>query len=113
MEVLLGPNFGIDGRDRSGVVPVAADQHAVTSCLFLEDDITGTRNGPGSVFGIGSRGKAPEQNEESSDSSSSIGAPDDSEDEDNDEVLSKEVQSHFNGAGLGSFGSMEDSLPIK
>ncbi|XP_041019426.1 uncharacterized G-patch domain protein DDB_G0278987-like [Juglans microcarpa x Juglans regia] len=114
MEVLLGPNFGIDVRDRSGVVPVAADQHTVASCLFLEDDITCTRNGPGSVFGIGSRGKAPEQNEESSDSSSSIGAPDDSEDEeDNDEVSSKEVQSHFNGTGLGSLGSMEDSLPIK
>lgn len=113
MEVLLGHNFGIDVRDRSGVVPLAADQPAVTSCLFLEDDIAGNRNGPGSVFGIGCRKKAPEQNEESSESTSSIGAPDDSEDEDNEEVSSKDVQSNFNGAGLGSLGSMEDSLPIK
>lgn len=109
MEVLVGPSFGIDVGDRS-----AADhQHSVSSCLFLEDGIGRTGDGAGFVLGIGGRGKGREANEESSESSSSIGAPDDSEDEEDDCASSKEVLSSFKGAGLGSMGSMEDTLPIK
>ncbi|KAF5461544.1 hypothetical protein F2P56_017631 [Juglans regia] len=113
MEVLVGPTFGIDVRDRSSAIPSAADQRSVSSCLFLEDGIGGTGDGDGLVFGIGGRGKGREANEESSESSSSIGAPDDSEDEGDDCVSSKEILSNFKGAGLGSLGSMEDTLPIK
>lgn len=112
MEVLVGATFGIDVRDRNGVVPTATDQHVVAPCLFLKDDIGRTRDDNGSVFGIGLPGKAPASEEDSSESSSSIGAPDESEDED-DDVSSKDAQSNLNGAGLGSLGSLEDSLPIK
>ncbi|XP_062164458.1 protein OXIDATIVE STRESS 3 LIKE 4-like [Alnus glutinosa] len=103
MEVLVGPVFGIEVRDRSGVavVPNDTDQRRVATCLFLKDD------------DVGVPGKALEQDDDLSESSSSIGAPDDSEDEDNDDVSSKEVRSGFNGGGFAFLGSLEDSLPIK
>jgi len=110
----VGPTLTIDVssspaayvRDRP---PVSAqDKHAVASCLFLKDDGLGS--------GIGICGTQKPQPDDSSGSSSSIGVPDDS---DEDDASSKgdgdgdEVQSKFSGGGLGSLGSLEESLPIK
>jgi hypothetical protein len=80
MEVFVGPTFTINVPDQTG-----------------EDLPTAFRiSGPPKFF----TGGSPE-------SSSSIGTPDDS---DNDE----EVQSELKGRnGLGSLDSLEDSLPIK
>ncbi|ONI34027.1 hypothetical protein PRUPE_1G459400 [Prunus persica] len=93
MDVLVGPAFSIgDGRGR----------------LFVKQNVEAL----------------PRSEEASSDSSSSIGAPDDSEEYDSKgddgDGDGEEVQSKFNGGGgggglgsLGSFGSLEESLPIK
>jgi hypothetical protein len=103
MEVLVGPAFGIEVRGRRGVavVPNDTDQRRVATCLFLKHD------------DVGVPGKALEQDDDSSESLSSIGAPDDSEDEDNEDVSSKEMRSGFNGGGFAFLGSLEDALPIK
>lgn len=100
MEVLLGPTFTID------VSPHARDQQkgeeedqTVPSRPFLKDE-----NGSGCLMG-----ERPEFSfGGSSERSSSIGTPGDSEDEEEEEG---EVQSKLNG-GLG-LGSLQDSLPIK
>ena len=91
----MGPTFGIDVMDRSG----GTDQRRVATCLFLKDDDN-----------VAVPGKALElEDDDLSESSSTIEAPDDSEDEDNDDVSSKEGR----GGGFASLGSLEDSLPIK
>jgi len=95
----VGPTFGIDVRDRSG----GTDQRRVATCLFLKDDDN-----------VAVPGKAMEPlDDDLSESSSTIEAPDDSEDEDNDDVSSKEGRNGFSGGGFASLGSLEDSLPIK
>ncbi|KAI9106396.1 hypothetical protein K1719_021924 [Acacia pycnantha] len=108
MEVLVGPTFTIEVSSSSSPSPpppsyprehlptADPEDHTVPSCLLRR---------PGSL------------DADSSESSSSIGTPDDS---DNDLSISKdgdaqeyddEVQSKFHG--LGSLDALEDSLPIK
>ncbi|KAJ7966041.1 Stress response NST1-like protein [Quillaja saponaria] len=120
MEVLVGPTCSIDvsaaaspvyGRDHRS--PEKDEHVLVQPCLFF--DVSGGRqSNNGSGYGMG--GPIKLSDDESSESSSSIGVPGDSD----DESLSKggageeeEVQSKLNRGGLGSLGSLEDSLPIK
>ncbi|OMO86115.1 hypothetical protein CCACVL1_09779 [Corchorus capsularis] len=110
MEVLVGPTFGVKvassaatfGRDRP------QEKISSSSCLFLkeDDDVVGGADDP---TGDGS-GSDPGSPELSSDSSSSIGVPDDSTDEEEDE---DGVVSSGPSLGLASLSSIEDSLPIK
>ncbi|XP_050364751.1 protein OXIDATIVE STRESS 3 LIKE 4-like [Argentina anserina] len=104
---------------------VGSTSAATASCLFLNQN--GVVGGGGSAIGaLGQLNKARSEHEDSflSSSSSSIGAPDDSDEENEskegsgDVTDSEEVQSKFNGrpGGLtcmGSMSSLEDSLPIK
>ncbi|KAE8735196.1 Exocyst subunit exo70 family protein G1 [Hibiscus syriacus] len=90
MEVMVGPTFGIE------VAPSPAysrDNISSSACLFIKDEVGG--------------GSDPRTPDLSSDTSSSIGSPGDSdvEDEEEDGVVSS--------AGLASLSSVEDSLPIK
>ncbi|CAI8599751.1 unnamed protein product [Vicia faba] len=95
MEVLVGPTFTIDVPPTPS--PPPSDQ--TDRRLFInEDEVPATFriSGPPKFFGGGS----PE-------SSSSIGSPDDS---DNDEEVQSQMKTR---SGLGSLDSLEDSLPIK
>ncbi|KAJ7958646.1 Stress response NST1-like protein [Quillaja saponaria] len=123
MEVLVGPTFSIDvssspppvcGRDYPSPV---TDEHVLAQpCLFFGVS-GGCQSGKGSGYGIGEPIKFPA--EASSENSSSIGVPGDSDDVSSSrggaEVVEEEeeVQSKLNRGGLGSLGSLEDSLPIK
>ncbi|KAK9266054.1 hypothetical protein L1049_018625 [Liquidambar formosana] len=127
MEVLVGPTLGIEVssgpacvRDCTG--GPAQDKHGVGrfSSPFLKDGerenaefqpMIGESVGRNFGLGIG-RSKKPEAEEEELSESSSIGEPDESEDHDDDDGEAEEVQSKFSG-GLGSLGSLEESLPIK
>ncbi|CAN6721284.1 unnamed protein product [Malus baccata var. baccata] len=102
MDVLVGPTFSIDV---SSYGPAQTQDNRHRGGLYLNQN----------------RGAAVVE-EASSDSSSSIGVPDDSEEEeDSKDDDGYEVQSKFNSGGgsgrglgsLGSFGSLEESLPIK
>ncbi|XP_015867263.2 KID-containing protein 1 isoform X1 [Ziziphus jujuba] len=121
MEVLLGPTFTIDvssspayARDRGGAATAQEKHAAVASCLFLKDDGV-----VGSDIRISGKEK-PRSDDESSDSSSTIGVPDDSDEEDDASSKgdggSDEVQSKFSRGGgfgsLGSLSSLEETLPI-
>ncbi|KAI5403496.1 protein OXIDATIVE STRESS 3 LIKE 4 [Lathyrus oleraceus] len=95
MEVLVGPTFTIDVPSS----PPPSDQTVGRRRLFMNEDEAPTAfriSGPAKFFGGGS----PE-------SSSSIGTPDDS---DNDEEVQSQMKPR---SGLGSLDSLEDSLPIK
>lgn len=95
MEVLVGPTFTIDVPSS----PPPSDQTVGRRRLFMNEDEAPTTfriSGPAKFFGGGS----PE-------SSSSIGTPDDS---DNDEEVQSQMKPR---SGLGSLDSLEDSLPIK
>ncbi|KAJ8758719.1 hypothetical protein K2173_000440 [Erythroxylum novogranatense] len=102
MEVLVGPTFSVD------VSSPAATGEKLPASLFLKAEgeeaedrkLVSGRIGSGVGFG---------RTEDSSESSSSIGAPDDSDDEEGEEVDSS-VSSNL---GLGSLDSLEESLPIK
>lgn len=112
MEVLVGPTYDMEvsasppcTRDRTNGVPSKPQDKVVvssSSCLFLdeEDDLRRTRV----KFGSGC------ESDGSSESSSSIGVPEDSEDE-NDEVSScKGEELQRSKFSMDLFG---DSLPIK
>ncbi|CAK8568746.1 unnamed protein product [Lathyrus sativus] len=95
MEVLVGPTFTIDVPSS----PPPSDQTDGRRRLFMNEDEVPTTfriSRPEKFFGGGS----PE-------SSSSIGTPDDS---DNDEEVQSQMKTRN---GLGSLDSLEDSLPIK
>ncbi|XP_039043281.1 uncharacterized protein LOC120182362 [Hibiscus syriacus] len=94
MEVLVGPTFGIDvaaspaySRDRP------KDKISSSACLFIKEDEVGG-------------GSDPRTPDLSSDSSSSIGSPGDSDVEDEEDGI-------VSSAGLASLATIEDSLPIK
>ncbi|KAI4316212.1 hypothetical protein L6164_024211 [Bauhinia variegata] len=122
MEVLVGSTFTIDvpssppryGRDQSSP---EADDCAVPS--FFLNDVDGRPKNDGSDYGLGGRQKFFAG--DSSEGSSSIGTPDDSDNDisskrDGEVGEEDEVQSKLNEeavAGLGSLDSLEDSLPIK
>ncbi|XWS17909.1 hypothetical protein CRYUN_Cryun33cG0109100 [Craigia yunnanensis] len=93
MEALVGPTSGYV-RDRP-------QDKISSSCLFLkeDDDVDGEDLTPGSDRG------SPAV---SSESSSSIGTPGDSDEEEEEGVISS-----GDSLGLASLGSIEDSLPIK
>ncbi|XP_062099244.1 protein OXIDATIVE STRESS 3 LIKE 4-like [Humulus lupulus] len=106
MEVFVGPTFGIDvSSPPAYVMDPAQDKHPVASCLFLKED------GAGSEICVPNK---PQPADESSDCSSSIGAPEDS---DEDGVSSQgdadEVQSKFRGGSFSTLDSIEEALPIK
>lgn len=103
MDVLLNPLIGTNVSSTPAYARDSAqDKHAgVTACLFPQNDV--------SVWVRSRLGIHP--NDESSDSSSSIGAPDENEDEE-DDVSSKSDETQ-SSKGLGSFGSLEESLPVK
>ncbi|KAM5565394.1 suppressor protein SRP40 [Rosa sericea] len=109
-------------------VLVGSTSAATASCLFLNQNgvVGGGKSGTGACGGGGGapqKARSEQPDSFSSGSSSSIGAPDDSDEENaskegsGDVTDSEEVQSKFNGRGgltsLGSMGSLEDSLPIK
>lgn len=96
MEILVGPTFTINDVPSS---PPPSDQTDGHRRLFMNEDQVPTSfriSGPSKFFGGGS----PE-------SSSSIGTPDES---DNDEEVQSQMKTR---SGLGSLDSLEDSLPIK
>ncbi|XP_011044985.1 PREDICTED: uncharacterized protein LOC105140029 [Populus euphratica] len=107
MEVLVGPTFSIGGDVSSTgstyvVAPPPQEKHQVGVAppfLFLKD-------GDGDESPISSRAGSGSHPDDLSDSSSSIGAPDDSDEDEEDGVVSS------NNA-LDSLNSMEDALPIK
>ncbi|PRQ27414.1 hypothetical protein RchiOBHm_Chr6g0305061 [Rosa chinensis] len=104
-------------------VLVGSTSAATASCLFLNQNgvVGGGKSGIGACGG--GKARSEQADSFSSSSSSSIGAPDDSDEENaskegsGDVTDSEEVQSKFNRRGgltsLGSMGSLEDSLPIK
>ncbi|EEF46794.1 conserved hypothetical protein [Ricinus communis] len=106
MEILVGPTFSIE-------VSSPQDNHprvdsAAPNCIFLKDEeddeiggLISTRIGPGI--------RINELDDNSTDSSSSIGAPDDS-DEEGEEVDSGSSSSK---GAIVSLDALEDSLPIK
>ena len=102
----MGPTFGIEVSSTTAyVMDTAQDKHAVASCLFLNDD-----------DGAGIRVPNKPQADESSENSSSIGAPEDSDDDgasSHGDGDADEVQSKFRGGSLASLDSLEESLPIK
>ncbi|KAF7817180.1 nucleolin 1-like [Senna tora] len=111
MELLVGPAFTIDVSSPT----YSGDHHtrekeeqhtAVPSCLFLSEADRRSDDHCGSDFRIGGRS---ELSGYSSESSSSIGTPDDESGDDEEEEY--EVQSKLNG-GLG-LDSLDDSLPNK
>ncbi|XP_010526267.1 PREDICTED: uncharacterized protein LOC104803870 [Tarenaya hassleriana] len=111
MEILVGPTFGIDAayvRGRSGVA--AQDKKAVPAgALFMAEESGPGMAQIGSASRIVLRGGVELSPEESSESSSSIGAPGESSENDDEEDDAVSSQ----GGGLGSFTSLNDSLPIK
>ncbi|XP_058785810.1 protein OXIDATIVE STRESS 3 LIKE 4-like [Vicia villosa] len=95
MEILVGPTFTIDVPSS----PPPSDQTEERRRLFMNEVEAPTSfriSGSSKFFGGGS----PE-------SSSSIGTPDES---DNDEEVQSQMKTR---SGLGSLDSLEDSLPIK
>ncbi|OMO90608.1 hypothetical protein COLO4_19023 [Corchorus olitorius] len=107
MEVLVGPTFGVASSAATFVRDRPQEKISSSSCLFLkEDDVVGGADDP-TGDGSGSDRGSPEL---SSDSSSSIGVPGDSSDEEEDE---DGVVSSGPSLGLASLSSIEDSLPIK
>ncbi|KAK8509383.1 hypothetical protein V6N13_062434 [Hibiscus sabdariffa] len=101
MEVLLGPTFNLEVA-ASPAPPYAPNDSISSSCLFIKDDEVG---------GGGSDPRSPSP-DLSSDSSSSIGSPGDSD----VEVEEGEEDGVVSSAGIGGLASLaciEDSLPIK
>ena len=100
----MGPTFSIEvssPQDNIHVSSAAAAAAAAANCIFLKDEDE-------SVVGQEGLVSARRINEldNSSDSSSSIGAPDDSDEE--------EVDSGSSSKGaIASLDSLEDSLPVK
>ncbi|XWS70562.1 hypothetical protein CRYUN_Cryun03dG0058100 [Craigia yunnanensis] len=100
MEVLVGPTFGIEVTASATFVRDRPQEKISSSCLFLkEDDVGGDGSTPRSGL---------DSPDVSSESSSSIGSPVDTDDEEEEGVVSS-----GGSGGLASFGSLEDSLPIK
>lgn len=85
----MSSTFGIEVSPPSAAAYVSQEN----SCIFLKEDKS---VGSGRLIG------APDV--DSSDSSSSIGAPDDSDEEEGEEVSK---------AAFNSLDSLEESLPIK
>lgn len=117
MEVMVGPTFSIEVsapaeyvRDRSLPQPQSAAEK--TSSAAGGPFVMTTKEEGGIPGRSGSGIWSGQTAEYSSESSSSIGSPGDSEDEEDsgeyDAVSSKELR-----LGLGSLSSLEDSLPIK
>ncbi|KAL4282684.1 hypothetical protein GQ457_16G000260 [Hibiscus cannabinus] len=94
MEVLLGPTFNLEVA--ASPAPYAPKD---SSCLFIKDDEVGGGGGA-------SHPRSPDL---SSDSSSSIGSPGDSD----VEVEEGEEDGVVSSAGIGGLACIEDSLPIK
>ncbi|KAI4337425.1 hypothetical protein L6164_015846 [Bauhinia variegata] len=123
MEILVGPTFAIDVSssppryDRDQSSPEADDR--VVPSSFLLNEVDGRPKNVGSGYGLGGRPKF--FTSESSESSSSIGNPDDSDNDlsskrDGEVGEEDEVQSKLKEGAvsvLGSLDSLEDSLPIK
>ncbi|MBA0694211.1 hypothetical protein Goari_004528 [Gossypium aridum] len=96
MEVLMGPTFAIDVAASAAAYTRDRSKDTIPSpCLFIKDDEACP----------GSDARSPDL---SSDSSSSIGSPGDSDVEEEDDG----VVSSGESKGL-SFDALEDSLPIK
>ncbi|KAK6274236.1 hypothetical protein POUND7_011319 [Theobroma cacao] len=109
MEVLVGSTFGIEVaasatyvRDRPQE-KISSSSSSAAACLFIKEHDAGGADPTGE--GTGSDLGSPEL---SSESSSSIGAPGDSDDEEEEGVVSS-----GGSGGLASLVSIEDSLPIK
>ncbi|XP_022730115.1 uncharacterized protein LOC111285123 [Durio zibethinus] len=99
MEVFVGPTFGIEVAASTSVRDRPREKIS-PSCLFLkEEDVGGDDPTHGSDRG------SPDV---SSETSSSIGSPGESDDEEEGGVVSSGT-----GVELASLGSLEDSLPIK
>lgn len=101
----MGPTFGIEIASSAAEYIGDRPQEKLSSsssCLFLKEvDAGGGGHNPISTPAVSDRGFP----DVSSESSSSIGAPGDFDDEDEEGVVSS-------GGSLG-LGSLEDSLPIK
>lgn len=109
MEVLVGSTFGIEVaasatyvRDRPQE-KISSSSSSAAACVFIKEHDAGGADPTGE--GTGSDLGSPEL---SSESSSSIGAPGDSDDEEEEGVVSS-----GGSGGLASLVSIEDSLPIK
>ncbi|MED6121947.1 hypothetical protein PIB30_035090 [Stylosanthes scabra] len=113
MELLVGSAFTIEvPSSPPHAEPLPISDAATTA--EIERDVTKSNSFYGDGSGFRTGGKAGFFAGDSSESSSSIGTPDDSDIE--NDVVSKEddeeeVQSKLNG--LNSLDSLEDSLPIK
>lgn len=97
MEILVGPTIGMEATTSAAAavyVRERSEEKVGSSCFFLKEEDVGVSN-------LGSP-------DVSSESSSSIGSPGDSEDEEEDGVVSSGTS-----GGLAYLGSLEDSLPIK
>lgn len=110
MELMPGPTFSIDVSEYGSDLPAMDKASTSSSSGETANEEGGVLSRPGS--GIWSGQTA----DYSSESSSSIGTPGDSEedeseeeDNNNDDVSSKELGLR----GLASMSSLEDSLPIK
>ncbi|XWS26106.1 hypothetical protein CRYUN_Cryun26dG0002200 [Craigia yunnanensis] len=96
MEVLVDPTFGIEvATSAANFVTERPQEKISSSCLFLKED------------DVGGDDPTPRSLDVSSESSSSIGTPGDSDNEEEEGVVSS-----GGSIGLASLGSIEDSLPI-